>query len=144
MDHLSKKQRSWNMSHIRGKNTSPEIMVRKYLHKCGYRFRLHAKSIPGKPDIVLKKYNLLIFVHGCFWHRHQECKFATTPKTNTLFWEQKFRTTVLRDRKVLNGLNRGEWKVLVIWECEVKDTSILSERLSEVLNIKEKNDFKRS
>jgi len=119
-------------------------MVRKYLHKCGYRFRLHAKSIPGKPDIVLKKYNLLIFVHGCFWHRHQECKFATTPKTNTLFWEQKFRTTVLRDRKVLNGLNRGEWKVLVIWECEVKDTSILSERLSEVLNIKEKNDFKRS
>jgi len=110
------------MSRIRSKNTKPEILVRKWLHKQGFRFRLHQKDLPGKPDIVLPKYRTVIFVHGCFWHRHPGCKKTTTPSTNTEFWEEKFRKNVDRDVRNRETLEALGWKVIVVWECEVKDS----------------------
>jgi len=110
------------MSRIRSKNTKPEILVRKWLHKQGFRFRLHQKDLPGKPDIVLPKYRTVIFVHGCFWHRHPGCKRTTTPSTNTEFWEEKFRKNVDRDVRNRETLEALGWKVIVVWECEVKDS----------------------
>jgi DNA mismatch endonuclease (patch repair protein) len=99
VDHLTRAKRSWNMSRIRSGNTKPEKVVRSLLHAMGYRFRLHRKNLPGKPDIVLPKYKTVIFVHGCFWHRHPGCKNATMPKTNTEFWEDKLSQNIDRDRK---------------------------------------------
>ncbi|MES0491809.1 MAG: DNA mismatch endonuclease Vsr, partial [Leptospirales bacterium] len=95
-DLLSKEKRSWNMSRIQGKNTKPELIVRSYLHSLGYRFRIHRKDLPGKPDIVLTKYKLVIFVHGCYWHRHKNCKLAYTPKSNVDFWLKKFDENIVR------------------------------------------------
>jgi len=107
------------MSRIRGKDTRPELIVRSALHKAGYRFRLHRKDLPGKPDIVLPKYKTVIFVHGCFWHRHEGCKNAYMPKSNVEFWEAKFQRTILNDCKVLNELQLLEWKVIFLWECKI-------------------------
>ena len=107
------------MSRIRSKNTRPEITVRSRLHRAGYRFRLHVKDLPGKPDIVLPKYNSVIFVNGCFWHRHQGCRYAYKPKTRVKFWNQKFSQNVARQKKVIKELKILGWKVLLIWECEV-------------------------
>jgi len=121
-DRVSRKKRSEMMSRIRSKNTKPEILVRKWLHKQGFRFRLHQKDLPGKPDIVLPKYRTVIFVHGCFWHRHPGCKRTTTPSTNTEFWEEKFRKNVDRDVRNRETLEALGWKVIVVWECEVKDS----------------------
>ena len=117
-------QRSRNMSAIKSKNTKPEIAVRRLLHSMGYRFRLHRKDLPGSPDIVLPKYKTVIFVHGCFWHRHENCKYATTPKTRPAFWESKFNENIRRDRTNQNNLIKLGWKVLVIWECDLKSTNI--------------------
>ena len=113
-------KRSNNMSAIKSKNTKPEIAVRKLLHSMGYRFRLHRKDLPGSPDIVLPKYKTVIFVHGCFWHRHENCKYATTPKTRKEFWEKKFRENINRDN--LNQANQAlkGWKIIIIWECQLK------------------------
>ena len=122
-DHLSPDRRSWNMSRIKGKNTKPEILVRKFLHGNGYRFRIHRKDLPGKPDIVLPKYKVVVFVHGCFWHRHKNCKYSSSPKTHTEFWEEKFRRNVERDKQNIADLESLGWKVLVVWECEVKNGS---------------------
>ena len=122
--HEVSEQRSRNMSAIKSKNTKPEIAVRKLLHSMGYRFRLHRKDLPGSPDIVLPKYKTVIFVHGCFWHRHENCKYATTPKTRPAFWESKFNENIRRDRTNQNNLIKLGWKVLVIWECELKNTNI--------------------
>lgn len=108
------------MSRIRGKNTKPELLLRSLLHRAGYRFRLHAPGLPGKPDIVLPKYSTVIFVHGCFWHRHEGCNNATMPKSRTEFWEDKFRRTVERDQEKQRQLEEMGWKVLIVWECEVK------------------------
>ena len=108
------------MSRIRGKNTKPEILLRQLLHRAGYRFRLHAPDLPGKPDIVLKKYRTVIFVHGCFWHRHEGCPGATTPKTRAEFWREKFRRTVERDRCKQAELEKLGWQVLTVWECSLK------------------------
>lgn len=119
-DHLTPKQRSWNMSRIRSKDTKPEIIVRKKLFSLGYRYRLHAKELPGKPDIVLPKYKTAIFVHGCFWHRHQNCKKSTTPIANKEFWREKFRRNVARDRRNKKNLELLGWKVLFVWECETR------------------------
>lgn len=130
MDIISEEKRSWNMSRIRGKNTKPEIIVRSMLHKMGYRFRIHRKDLPGKPDIVLPKYNTVIFVHGCFWHRHKGCKYAYTPKTRVKFWEDKFAGTVKRDKQHLVQLKQNGWKVFIIWECETKDM----DRLKKIIN----------
>jgi len=118
-DNLDKAKRSWNMSRIRCKDTKPEIAVRKMLHAAGFRFRLHVKGLPGKPDIVLPKWKTVIFVHGCFWHRHEGCKDATTPKTRTEWWLEKFAKNVANDLKKRSALEAAGWRVIVVWECEV-------------------------
>jgi len=128
MDRLSKQHRSWNMSRIKSKDTKPEIQVRSLLHKLGFRFRLHRNDLPGKPDIVLPKYSTVIFVHGCYWHHHQNCQFAYTPKSKVEFWLNKFAENVARDKKVQLELAKLNWKVLVVWECELRDMTGLSQR----------------
>ena len=119
-DKLTPEKRSWNMSQIKGKDTKIEVEVRKYLFSKGYRFRKIDKRYPGKPDIVLPKYHVAIFVHGCFWHRHEGCKDATTPKTRTEFWLEKFDKNVKNDQIKQEKLRELGWKVIVIWECEIK------------------------
>ena len=120
MDNISKKQRSINMSRISSKDTQPELKLRKYLHSLGYRYRLNEKYLPGKPDIVFKTKKKVIFVHGCFWHRHQNCKFCTTPKTNISFWKEKFKKNVTRDELVYNELSLLGWSYFISWECMIK------------------------
>ena len=119
-DKLTPEKRSWNMSRIKGKDTKIEVEVRKYLFSKGYCFRKNDKRYPGKPDIVLPKYHVAIFVHGCFWHRHEGCKDATTPKTRTEFWLEKFDKNVKNDQIKQEKLRELGWKVIVIWECEIK------------------------
>ena len=121
VDTFTKEKRSEIMSKVRATNTKPETVVRKWLHRNGYRFRLHGKELPGKPDIVLPKHKTVINVHGCFWHRHQGCKHATTPQSNTDYWEGKFKRNIERDRANKNQLEDAGWKVIVIWECEVRN-----------------------
>ena len=120
MDQISPERRSWNMSRIKGKDTKPELLVRSWLHRHGFRFRLHVKSLPGTPDIVLPKYRTVIEVRGCYWHRHPGCKFAYTPKSNSDFWNAKFSENVKRDISTDDILRKSGWEVIVIWECEVK------------------------
>ena len=120
MDSLTHEQRSWNMSRIRSANTSPELKVRSFLFRHGFRFRLHVKTLPGHPDIVLPKYKTIIEVRGCFWHRHKGCRDTTTPSTNVAFWKEKFRNNVKRDKKNEKALKELGWQVLVVWECELK------------------------
>ena len=119
-DTLSPEKRSWNMSRIRAKDTKIEVAVRKYLFANGFRYRKNVKELPGKPDIVLPKYKAVIFVHGCYWHRHQGCKNCTTPSTNTEFWLEKFNSNVENDRKHKEQLETDGWRVLVLWECEIE------------------------
>ncbi len=123
-DTLSRERRSWNMSRITGKNTVPELQLRSKLHKEGYRFRLHDQNLPGKPDIVLPKHRAVIFVNGCFWHRHESCKFAYTPKSRREFWLKKFEKTLHRDRENQKILVDMGWKVIVVWECELKKDAL--------------------
>jgi len=127
--HKVSEQRSRNMSAIKSKNTKPEIKVRKVLHSMGYRFRLHSKDLPGSPDIVLPKYKTVIFVHGCFWHRHKNCKYASTPKTRQEFWEAKFRENINRDKLNQENLSSKGWKIIVVWECEINDKDFDLSRL---------------
>ena len=127
--HKVSEQRSKNMAAIKSKNTKPEIAVRKLLHSMGYRFRLHRKDLPGSPDIVLPKYKTAIFVHGCFWHRHENCKYATTPKTRKEFWEKKFQANVKRDLEIQEKIKNIGWISLVIWECELKNYKKLKKKL---------------
>lgn len=119
-DIVDKETRSRMMSGIRGKNTKPEMIVRRALHKAGYRYRLHVKELPGKPDIVLPKYKTVIFVHGCFWHHHN-CKNFKWPKTREDFWRKKIEGNVERDQKAYAQLEAQGWKVIVIWECETRE-----------------------
>jgi DNA mismatch endonuclease (patch repair protein) len=107
------------MSQIKSGNTAPEIAVRSMLHRLGYRFRLHDRRLPGRPDIVLKRYRAVVFVHGCFWHSHRGCRFAYTPKSNVAFWKTKFAANVARDKAAIRRLRREGWRVLVVWECSV-------------------------
>ena len=118
-DKITKEQRSRNMSRITGKNTKPEILLRSLLHREGFRFRLHDERLPGKPDIVLPRYRTVIFVNGCFWHRHKNCKFAYVPKSRQEFWLTKFERTVNRDQEKLEALTNMNWQVIVVWECEL-------------------------
>ena len=127
--HKVSEQRSKNMSAIKSKNTKPEIKVRKVLHSMGYRFRLHSKDLPGSPDIVLPKYKTVIFVHGCFWHRHQNCKYASTPKTRQEFWNKKFNENINRDKINQENLSSKGWKIIIIWECEIKNKKINLEQI---------------
>jgi DNA mismatch endonuclease (patch repair protein) len=133
MDRISKEHRSWNMSRIQSRDTKPEKTVRSILHGLGYRFRLHRKDLPGKPDIVLARYNSVIFVHGCFWHRHKNCKNASIPKTKKTFWEEKFKANIERDIKVKNELKSNGWRVLVVWECELTDIDSVEKELGKFL-----------
>jgi DNA mismatch endonuclease (patch repair protein) len=121
------------MSRIRGKDTKPEKLVRSLLHRMGYRFRLHRRDLPGTPDIVLPKYKTVLFVHGCFWHRHKSCKYAYTPKSRVEFWQEKFRSNVDRDKKARRALKQNGWQVVVIWECQTKDLDRLASRLDRCL-----------
>lgn len=134
VDRLTKKQRSLNMASIQSKDTKPEIIVRKYLHTKGFRFRLHSNTLPGKPDIVLSKWKTVIFVNGCFWHRHKGCKYSYTPKSNTDFWLQKFKENVKRDQKNYDALYAQGWKIIIVWECEVKSDNFTKWLADEVIN----------
>lgn len=118
------------MSQIKGKNTKIELIIRKKLWSLGYRYRLHKKDLPGKPDLVFPKYKTVIFINGCFWHRHG-CKYTTNPKTRKEFWEIKFKQNIERDKKNISELKKAGWRVLVIWECEIKDNSdkLISDRI---------------
>ena len=108
------------MSRIKGKDTKPEMLVRKFLFAEGFRYRLHDKKLPGKPDVILPKYKTVIFVNGCFWHGHQNCKYFVVPKTRTEWWLNKINTTIANDKKVTTALQNIDWKVIIVWECELK------------------------
>lgn len=124
-DIVDKATRSRMMAGIAGKDTRPEVAVRRSLHAAGFRFRLHRRNLPGRPDIVLPKYRTVVFVHGCFWHRHPGCRFATTPGTRRQFWTRKFQENVSRDRRQLAELRRAGWRVAVVWECEATSAARL-------------------
>ena len=128
----SKETRSYNMSQIKGKDTKPELLVRKFLHKKGFRYRLHVKDMPGKPDIVLPKYKTVIFIHGCFWHGHEGCRYFVVPKTRTEWWLNKIKGNTVNDIKAENSLLANGWKVIKIWECELKK-SFIEDTLSRLL-----------
>lgn len=119
-DKLTKERRSWNMSRIKGKDTEIEVAVRKQLFSYGYRYRKNDKNLPGKPDIVFPKYKTVIFVHGCFWHLHSDCKIARIPKSNTDFWIAKLKRNVEKDKSNKQKLEDMGWKVITVWECEIK------------------------
>jgi DNA mismatch endonuclease, patch repair protein len=120
----TKKQRSFNMSRIRSSNTQPELLVRKFLFAQGYRYRINVKNLPGKPDIVLPKHRTIIFVHGCFWHGHANCKYFKIPKTRTEWWNNKINTNKTNDAKAIKALRKDGWKVLVVWECGLKAAKV--------------------
>ncbi|WP_397451817.1 very short patch repair endonuclease [Pseudomonas sp. NA-150] len=120
MDVVDPATRSKMMAAIRGSNTRPELLVRRFLHAHGYRFRIHRKDLPGKPDIVLPKLRTCIFVHGCFWHRHLGCRYATTPKTRQEFWDEKFLRNVARDAENIEALKNLGWQVVIVWECQLR------------------------
>lgn len=129
----SPKIRSYNMSRIKGKNTKPELVVRKFLFANGFRYRLNQKNLPGKPDIVLAKYKTAIFVNGCFWHGHKGCKYFVLPKTRTEWWLQKIKETQRRDKQAEIQLNVMGWRVITIWSCELKSISV-EQTLNSLIN----------
>ncbi len=133
-DNLSSQRRSWNMSRIRSTDTKPEIVLRSVLHRMGFRFRLHCRGLPGRPDIVLPKYNTVIFVHGCFWHQHPGCNEAVRPKTNVKYWVEKLEGNVKRDKRNHIALRRQGWRVFRLWECQIeKDPIRIAKQLAKKL-----------
>lgn len=122
-DRITPEHRSWNMSRIKGKDTKIEVKVRSWLFSKGFRFRKNDRRYPGTPDIVLPKYKTVIFINGCFWHRHEGCRYATIPKTRTEFWQEKFDRNVANDRKHKEELETMGWRVITLWECELKKNS---------------------
>ena len=126
-------KRSAIMARIKGENTQPEILVRKIIHSLGYRFRLHKKTLLGKPDIVLPRHEKVIFVHGCFWHGHPGCVRSALPATRKKFWRNKISGNVARDIRVRRSLIRQGWRVLVVWQCQTKNPARLSNRLEQFL-----------
>ena len=120
------------MSRIKGRDTKPELRVRSYLHRRGLRYSLHRKDLPGKPDIVLRKYRAVVFVNGCYWHRHENCKLSYEPKSNTTFWQNKFDQNVARDKNNYDRLAKGGWRVLIIWECEVQENAKLEALVEKI------------
>ena len=131
MDRLSPKDRSENMRRIRSRDMRPEMTVRRTVHAMGYRYRLHDNRLPGKPDLVFRSRSKIIFVHGCFWHQHPDkrCPIVRTPKSNTVYWNQKLRQNVARDRKTKRRLRELGWSVLTVWECQTRDVDKLTKRL---------------
>ena len=132
-DIFDPEKRSQIMSRIRGRDTRPEMIVRRIAHGLGFRFRLHRKDLPGRPDIVFPRHQAVIVVHGCFWHRHPGCKRASSPKTREGYWQNKFEANVVRDRRNETALRDLGWKVMVIWECETKDHDALATRIESFL-----------
>jgi DNA mismatch endonuclease (patch repair protein) len=132
-DHVDPAKRSLIMSAVHSKNTKPEMAIRKAVHSLGYRYRLHYADLPGKPDLVFPSRGKVIFVHGCFWHRHSKCRYATIPKTRTEFWQDKFCNNVTRDRRTRRKLKQLGWEVLTVWQCELKKPEKLLERLNDFL-----------
>jgi len=116
----SKRTRSYNMSQIKSRDTKPEMFVRKYLHAHGFRYRVHDKLLPGHPDIVMPRYKTIIFIHGCFWHGHSNCRYFTVPKTRTDWWLHKINTNKANDAKAVRALKKQGWKIITVWECKLK------------------------
>jgi DNA mismatch endonuclease, patch repair protein len=133
MDIVDQARRSAMMGGIQGKDTRPEMLVRKVAHALGFRFRLHRRELPGSPDLVFPRLKKVIFVHGCFWHRHEGCRYAYNPKSNADFWQGKFQKNKERDRRSLSDLAKHGWNALVIWECETRDVKILRARIAQHL-----------
>lgn len=127
MDVHSKEVRSYNMSRIKSRNSKPEMILRKYLFSKGYRYRINVRSLPGSPDIVLKKYKTVIFVHGCFWHMHEGCKYFRYPSSNAEWWKEKLHRNKERDEKCIIELQRQGFNVIIVWECEIKNASIFND-----------------
>ena len=137
-DNHSKEARSFNMSQIRSSDTNPEILVRKYLFSRGLRFRKNDKRYPGHPDIVLPKYKTIIFVHGCFWHQHNNCHYAKMPASNVDYWKEKLAKNINRDYKVQNELIKQGWRVIVVWECQLKNSlknATLERLYNQIINV---------
>jgi DNA mismatch endonuclease (patch repair protein) len=132
-DMFSPEKRSNIMARVKNRNTAPEIVVRQALHRMGYRFRLHRKDLPGHPDIVLPKYKKVIFVHGCFWHGHEDCPRAARPTTNVDFWNAKIDKNIARDCEAHRALGALGWGILVIWQCQIRDQARLEATLTDFL-----------
>lgn len=126
----------YKMSQIKGRDTKPEIIVRSFLHRAGFRFKKNVSDLPGKPDIVLPKYNTIIFVHGCFWHQHQGCSKCKIPKSKVEFWTEKLGKNVERDKRHLTELTNAGWSVITVWECELKGESLLLDKLQPLLKLR--------
>jgi DNA mismatch endonuclease (patch repair protein) len=133
----SKETRSYNMSRIKSKNTKPELLVRRFLHKNGFRYRLHVKDLPGKPDIVLPKYNTVIFIHGCFWHGHEGCKKAALPTTRTDWWKEKIGKNIKNGINAEAALNVANWRVITIWQCDLSKSQLSATLDNLVFKIKQ-------
>lgn len=142
MDILTPKQRSALMAKIRAKDTKPELVVRSIAHKLGFRYRLHRRDLPGSPDLVFPYLGKVIFVHGCYWHRHPNCHYAYSPKSNMSFWQSKFDANIVRDRVAISELQKLGWHVIVIWECQTKNHKTLVQRLERRLRRKKKSTKK--
>jgi len=135
LDTIDPKRRSELMSKIRGKNTGPELIVRRLVHSLGYRYRLHAKNLPGKPDLTLARHGAVIFVHGCFWHLHSACPSGHLPSTNQAYWTPKLQRNAERDRTNVRKLRRLGWRVLVLWECQLGNAARLEKRIRRFLEV---------
>lgn len=135
VDHISPERRSWLMSRVKGKHTTPEVRVRRAAHAMGLRFRLHRKDLPGKPDLLFPRHRIALFVHGCFWHRHGNCSKASIPRSRIDFWKSKFEKNVSRDAECQEALRRAGWHVAVVWECETKSDEILSAKLMSLFQL---------
>jgi DNA mismatch endonuclease (patch repair protein) len=133
-DHVNPAKRSLIMASVRSRDTKPELAVRKMVHALGYRYRLHSKTLPGKPDLVFPSRRKIVLVHGCFWHRHRRCKYTTTPKTRVDYWEDKFSTNIARDKRTLQNLKKMGWAVATVWQCELKNPERLARRLDDFLS----------
>jgi DNA mismatch endonuclease, patch repair protein len=136
MDTLSRSERSQRMAQIRGRDTKPELLVRRLVHRCGFRYRLHRKMLPGKPDLVFPSRRKVIFVHGCFWHRHPHCVLARLPKSRLEFWVPKLTENRKRDLRNIRTLSRLGWKTHVVWECELHDADRLERKIRHFLGAK--------
>ena len=134
MDHVNRAKRSLIMAAVHSKNTKPEMIVRKLVFGMGYRYRLHSARLPGRPDMVFPGKCKVIFVHGCFWHRHKGCRYATSPKTRVEFWESKFAANVARDKRTERELKKHGWSVLTVWQCQLRDPERLARRLDDFLS----------
>jgi DNA mismatch endonuclease (patch repair protein) len=133
VDSLTPIQRRKTMAAVKSVNTKPELLVRSFLHSAGFRYRLHRKDLPGKPDIVLPKYNTVIFVHGCFWHQHTNCRAAARPTTRTEYWDKKLDRNIQRDVSHIEQIEDLGWEVIVVWECETKDVALLENKLQSLM-----------